>query len=46
MAPEYVSDDNEEPIIIHGQKIKKKRGKVCLKTKRSSEMVGQTNINT
>jgi len=28
MAPEYVSDDNEDPIIIHGQKIKKKRGKV------------------
>eukprot|EP00088_Acartia_fossae_P016404 TRINITY_DN19170_c0_g1_i2.p1 TRINITY_DN19170_c0_g1~~TRINITY_DN19170_c0_g1_i2.p1 ORF type:complete len:264 (-),score=32.68 TRINITY_DN19170_c0_g1_i2:545-1309(-) len=28
MAPEYVSDNEDDPIVIHGQKIKKKRGKV------------------
>ena len=28
MAPEYVSDNDDEPIVIHGQSIKKKKGKV------------------
>jgi hypothetical protein len=28
MAPEYVSDNEDNPVVIHGQQIKKKRGKV------------------